>query len=151
MVSLRGNFSACFAVDHVRVRPFAISRLTGYHAGGKSDRAPRSVLIIRKLFRGRHVGSGRIGRSELVAQLYDDRNNIELACSIGGVSQRQYTESGTLRIAYRFGRGSRVNVRLLGRLIKYRVTYNAYLDTLHQIDRNFTKTHVNLLLKLCII
>jgi len=89
VASLRGNFSARFAVDHVRVRPFAISRLTGYHAGGKSDWAPRSVLIIRKLFRGRHVGSGRIGRSELVAQLYNDRDNIELACSIGCVSQRQ--------------------------------------------------------------
>lgn len=59
MASPRGNFSARFAVDHVRVRPFAISRLTGYRAAGKSDRAPRSVLIIRKLFRGRHVEIGR--------------------------------------------------------------------------------------------
>lgn len=60
MTPPRGNFSARFAVDHVRVRPFAISRLTGCRAAGKSDRAPaRNVLIIRKLFRGRHVEIGR--------------------------------------------------------------------------------------------
>jgi len=56
---------------------------------------------------------------------------------------REWNAANSVQL-YRFGRGSRVNARLLGRL-KYRVTYNVYLDTLHQIDRNFTKTHVNLL------
>lgn len=125
MASPRGNFSARFAVDHVRVRPFAISRLTG-RSGSLTGHHVTSSLSVNYF---------AAVTSKLIAQPYDDRDNIERACSIGSVSRKPLhwarNVADRARLC-RFGRG-RVSCKRAS-FIRGRLKYHLYNDVLNISD-----------------